>query len=167
MDKIISSLVDFIIEQKKLQFSVSETAFDEQLFANNILKSEANEISIIDFRSISTQFVLKYKEKLNFKLSENFKTNAIFIKSINEDFTSNGYVHDYHILEKELWKSIVKESNTEYKCSFNDYLNEEKPDGVYGFIDAYSNLLTELDLTENEIFENAIILTEITKSDAS
>ncbi len=167
MDKIISSLVDFIIEQKKLQFSVSETAFDEQLFANNILKSEANEISIIDFRSISTQFVLKYKEKLNFKLSENFKTNAIFIKSINEDFTSNGYVHDYHILEKELWKSIVKESNTEYKCSFNDYLNEEKPDGVYGFIDAYSNLLTELDLTENEIFENAIILTEITKSDAT
>lgn len=167
MDKIISSLVDFLIEQKKLQYLVSETTFDERLFANNILKIEANKISIKDFRSISSHFILKYKEKLNFKLSDNFKNNVNFLKLVKDDFTCNGYVQDYHILEKEIWKSIVKESNSEYKCSFNNYLNEDKPEGIFGFIDAYSDLLTELDLTENEIFENAIILTEITKSDAN
>lgn len=167
MYKIISSFVDFAIDHKKLQFLANETTFDEQLFANNILKSEANNISIIDFHSISLHFVLKYKEKLNFKLNDCFKANASFIKSIEDDFTSNGYVHDYDILEKELWKSIVKESNSEYKCSFSAYLNEDEPDGIYGFIDAYSDLLAELKLTENEIFENAIILTEIIKNDST
>lgn len=167
MEKIIISLVDFIIEQKKLQFLVSETTFDEQLFAKHILKIEANEIFVNDFRSISSHFVLKYKEKLNFKLSDNFQTNANFIKAVNDDFTVNGYVHDYHNLEKEIWKYIVKVSNFKNKCTFSDYLSENKPNGIYDFIDAYSALLTELDLSVKEIFENAVTLAEITKRDAT
>ena len=167
MEKIINSFVDFVIEHKKLQFLAKETTFDEQLFTSNILKADVSKISINDFHAISTHFIIKYKEKLNFEICDNFKTNTSFIKLVKDDFTINGYVQDYHKLEKEIWNYIVKESNFKYKCSFREYLKENKPTGIFGFINSYSELLAELDLTENEILENAIIQTEITKNDAT
>lgn len=170
MDKNIDSFIDSVIEQKKLQFSANETDFDSLLFEKNVLKSENDKISIIDYHLISSVFLNRYKEKLDFKIKEEFQLNTEFINKIKDDFLVNGYVHDYHLLEKEIWKLITKESNSEYKCSFNEYLNsinlENKPEGIFNFVDAYSNTLPELDLDSTVIFENLLILTEITKSDA-
>lgn len=170
MDKIISTFIDSVITHKKLQFSKNESDFDKLLFGRNILKSENDKISIIDYQLISSQFLDKYIEKLEFKISKEFQVNADFINKIKEDFLSNGYVHDYHILEKEIWKLVIKESNSKFNCTFNDYLNsvnlDNKPEGLFSFIDAYSNLLPVLDLTDVIIFDNALILIEITKSDA-
>lgn len=170
MDKIISSFIDSVIEQKKLQFLTSESDFENQLFEKKILKLEKDKISISDYHSISSQFLKKYKEKLDFKIDEEFEKNKNFIYAIKDDFTNNGYVQDYHILEKEIWKSIIKESNSEYKCYFNDYLDsidlDNKPAGIFSFIDAYSNVLPTLELPIDQIYENSLILTEITKSDA-
>src|SRR5690606_15358448 len=53
-----------------------------------------------------------------------------------------------------------------YKSSYQDYLREDKPQGIFKFIEAYSILLPELALTASEIFENAIIQAEITKNEA-
>lgn len=170
MNKKISSLVDSVIEQKKLQFSKDESDFDKLLFERNILKSENDKISIFDYHLISSPFLDKYIEKFDFIISKDFQENADFINKVKEDFLSNGYVHDYHILEKEIWKLVTKESNSKFNCSFNDYLNsldlDNKPEGLFSFIDAYSKLLPELNLTDEIIFNNALILTEITKSDA-
>jgi len=170
MDKKISSFIDSVIKQKKLQFSIDESDFDKLLFERNILKSQNDKISIIDYYLISSPFLEKYIEKLDFKISEKFQGNADFINKVKEDFLSNGYVHDYHKLEKEIWKLVIKESNSKFNCSFNDYLNsvdlDNKPEGLFSFIDAYSNLLPELNLTDLIIFNNALILTKITKSDA-
>lgn len=166
MDKIVSAFIDIVIQQKKLQFLANEVTFDQILFTEGILKLETNKISIKDFSLVAKYFVLKYKEKFNFKLSENFKDNVDFIESIKDDFTNNSFTNDYFILEKEIWKLIVKESNSEYKCSFYNYLNGTKPEGIYNFVNAYSSLLPELELTGNEVLENAIILLELTKSDA-
>lgn len=170
MDKKISTFIDSVIEQKKLKFSRDENDFDKLLFERNILKSENDKISIIDYHLISSPFLKKYIEKLDFKISKEFQVNVDFINKVKEDFLSNGYVHDYHILEKEIWKLVTKESNSKFNCSFNDYLNsvdlDNKPEGLFSFIDAYSNLLPELNLTDVIIFNNALILTEITKSDA-
>lgn len=167
MNDIISSFIEIAIEQKKLEFSTNEITFDEQLFKNDILKLEADKVSIKDFQTISTHFISKYKEKFSFNLSDNFKVNADFLTSIKSDLTSVSYVHYYHILEKELWKHIVKESNSEFGCSFSDYLKENRPDEIFVFMEAYSDVLPELNLTENEIFENSIILAEKAKSDAT
>ncbi len=170
MDKIIDSFIDSVIEQKKLQFSAKETEFNSLLFEKNVLKSENYKISIIDYQLISSVLLNKYKEKFNFKIKEEFQLNAEFIIKIKDDFLANGYVHDYHILEKEIWKLIIKESNSEYKYSFNEYLNsidlENKPEGIFNFVEGYSNTLPELNLESNAIFENILILTEISKSDA-
>jgi hypothetical protein len=170
MNKIISSFIDSVIEQKKLQFSANETDFKNLLFDKNILKLEKDKISIANFDSISSCFLEKYKEKLNFKISEKFQINVDFIKGIKEDFTNNEYIPDYHILEKEIWKSIIKESNSVWKCNFNEYLNslgkDKKSDRITDFTNAYSNLLPSLDLSNTVIFDNALIQTELTKSDA-
>ena len=170
MDKKISSFIDSVIEQKKLQFSKDESDFDKLLFERNILKSENDKISIINYHIISSPFFEKYNEKLGFKISKEFHENADFINRIKQDFLSNGYLHDYHLLEKEIWKLVTQESNSKFNCSFNDYLNSvdlhNKPEGLFHFIDAYSNLLPELNLTDVIIFDNALILMEITKSDA-
>jgi hypothetical protein len=170
MNKIISSFIDSVIEQKKLQFSTNETDFDNLLFEKNIIKLEKDKISIADFDSISSCFLEKYKEKLDFKIDEKFQINVDFIKGIKEDFTNNEYIPDYHILEKDIWKSIIKESNSVWKCNFNEYLNslgkDKKSDRITDFTNAYSNLLPTLDLTSTVIFDNALIQIELTKSDA-
>lgn len=170
MDKNLSSLIDSVIGQKKLQFSVNEASFDNSLFEKNILKLENDEISISNYDLIICPFLNSYKEKLGFEISGEFNTNVNFIKNLKKDFSSNDYVHGFHILEKEIWKSVIKESNSKCKCSFNEYLNsidkENKPDGIFNFIEAYSNVLPILELTDTIIFENALIQTEITKSDA-
>lgn len=170
MDKTIDSFIDSVIEQKQLQFPKNETDFDNFLFEKNILKKENDKISIIDYQLVSSAFLNKYKEKFEFEIKKEFQLNAEFLKKIKDDFLVNGYVHDYHLLEKEIWKLIIKESNSERNCSFNEYLNsidlKNKSEGIFSFVDAYSTLLPELHLTDIIIFENTLILFEITKSDA-
>ena len=138
MDKKISSFIDSVIKQKKLQFSIDESDFDKLLFERNILKSQNDKISIIDYYLISSPFLEKYIEKLDFKISKEFQLNADFINKIKKDFLTNGYVHDYHILEKEIWKLVTKESNSKFNCYFNDYLNsvnlDNKPEGLFSFL---------------------------------
>jgi hypothetical protein len=169
MEKIINYFIDSVVQQKKLQFSTSEIIFDSLLFEQKILKLQNSTVSISNYELTSIYFIEKYKAKLDFIISEKFDINVCFIKTINEDFKSNGYVQDYHILEKEIWKSIIKESNSEYKETFNEYLTiniENKSDEIFNFVEAYSDVLPELNLDSAVIFKNIIILTEITKSDA-
>lgn len=166
MKKLIDSFVDLIIENKKLKFSSVENYVDDILCKKKILKLEGDFISIDDFKLIASHFIGKYKKKLHFKLKSDFQKNVDFINLVKQDFTDNNYIPDYHLLEKEIWKLIIIESNSKYRCSFKDYLKENKTSEVFGFIKAYSDILVDLNLTENEIIENAISQTEITKSDA-
>lgn len=171
MDEMIYSFIDSVIKYKKLKFSVDEIKIDSKLLNENILKIEKDIIVISNYEVISKQFLEIYKRKFDFTVSKSFQQNIEFIKNIEKDFKSNGYVQDYHILEKEIWKCIINESNLKFKCSFNDYLTsidlENKPDEIFNFIEAYSNLLSDLDLTVDVIFQNALLLMEITKSDTS
>jgi len=165
IEKEINSLVKIIVEQKKLQFHSDEIDFNIQLFENDILKKEGDKVSIKNFKSIAPFFVLKYKEKFNFTTNENFSLTAKFINSVDEHFKSNCYVHDYFMLEKEIWKILIKESNIECGCNFTNYLKKGNSEGIFDFIEAYSDLLPELNLAVDEIFDNTTFLIDITKSD--
>lgn len=170
MDKHLSSLIDLIIKQKKLQFSVNEISFDNSLFDKNILKLESDKISVNNYDLIISPFLKSYSEILNFEINEDFEDNLNFIKNIKGHFLNHDYVHDYYNLEKVIWKTVIKESNAKFQCSFDTYLSlievENKPDGIFNFIDAYSEELPYLDLTACTIHNNALKLLEISKSDA-
>lgn len=170
MDDIASVFIDLVIENKKLKFSIDEIKVDSKLFSQNILKIEKDIITVSNYEAISNQFVERYKEKLNFKVSNSFQENVDFINKIKDDFNTNGCVHDYYYLETEIWKLIIKQANSEFKCDFSDYLQsidlENKSKDVFKFIEQYSNLLTDLDLSTDKIFENILLIKAITKSDA-
>lgn len=161
----INSFVDNIIEQKKLRFLKSEVSFNEELFTTKVIKVDGDNISINNCTLIATEFINRYKDKFNFELSEKFTVNAEFITSLARDFNNNNYIEDFHILEIEIWRCIIKESNSRYNCSFLDYLNENKSNELNSFIEAYSSILQELKLTVDEVFENAVIQIEITNKD--
>ena len=165
IEKEINSLVKIIIEQKKIQFLSDEIDFNIQLFENDILKKEGDKVSTNDYKSIAPFFILKYKEEFNFTINENFSLTAEFINSVKEHFNSDGYVQDYFLLEKEVWKILIKESNLKYDCNFIDYLKIGNSEGIFVFIEAYSDLLPELSLTVDEVFVNTKYLVDITKSD--
>jgi hypothetical protein len=69
MDKHLSSLIDIIIEQKKLQFSVNEVSFDDSLFDKNILKLENDKISVSNYDLIICPFLKSYSEILDFEIN--------------------------------------------------------------------------------------------------
>ena len=67
--------------------------------------------------------------------------NAEFINNIEQDFNSKDFNADYLKLSNEIWKAIIKESNTDHGCSFSEYITaidrDITPEGFYEFIDAY------------------------------
>lgn len=171
MDEIINSLINYIIENKKLQFTINEISLDEILFNKDVLKRDSNKITIQDFQLIASKFIHKYKKKFDFEPDDNFQNTVDFITSVKSDFTSDIYVQDFLILEKEIWKSLIKESNFKFKNSLNIYLKSidpnNKPSEIYRFIEGYSAALFELDIDSEEIIENSIILIKLTKSNAT
>ncbi|WP_312824861.1 hypothetical protein [Epilithonimonas sp.] len=102
-------------------------------------------------------------------IGSSFENNAEFIKNIEQDFNSTRFNTDYLILSNNIWKTIIKESNLDHGCSFSEYLTsidrDHTPEGFYEFIEAYSSLLPELDLSVDEIVDNFLILEKITKSE--
>lgn len=169
MDKNLSTLINSIIDQKKLQFQESEVNFDNSLFEKAILKLDYKKVSIIDYDSIIEGFLNIYKQKLNFKNTTEFIDVVGFIKEIKENFLINGYVYDFLALEKKIWKTFILEYNTKYKCSFDNFLNsldkENKSDMIFLFIEAYSEVLPLLEIPPLTLYENSMILMEFAKSD--
>jgi len=169
MDKILNSFIDSLVEKKKLQFSIDEITTDPTLVENGTLKIENGQVFISDYMTISSAFIERYKQKFNFSISSSFEKNAEFVNNIEQDFNSRGFNADYLTLSKEIWKTIIKESNKDHGCSFSDYLTsidrDNTPEGFYDFIEAYAALLPELNLTVDEIVDNFLILEEITKNE--
>ncbi|KQK26105.1 hypothetical protein AR438_11025 [Chryseobacterium aquaticum] len=169
MDKSLNSFVDFLIDQKKLRFSVDEFPIDTALINNGIVKIENGQGSISDFGMVTKSLLEKYMQRLNISIGRSFEENVQFIADMEKDFICKGFTSDYLELEKEIWRLIIKESNDSQECSFSEYLNSIDPDnlpeGFYQFMEAYSILLPELNLSEDDIIDNFFTLTDVTKSE--
>lgn len=170
MENILKKFVDLIIKHKKLSFKVDDFQVDNKLLEKKIIKEENGFIKILDFEKISIYFLNSYKVLFNFKINCEFSKSVDFINQIESDFTQDGFVNDFFLLENEIWKAVILESNLQLKLTFNDYLKsinyKNKPDEIYNFIEAYSSILPKLNLSEDSILENVLILIEITKNNA-
>jgi hypothetical protein len=164
------SLVDLIIQKRKIEFSFEETEFHDSLFKEEILVKKNENICLLNFETIAPIFLEKYKVKLCFIEGADFKLRVELIQNVRKDFLSSGFVQNFHLLEKELWKKIVSEHHNEKNGNFTDYLHSidvnNKPEGIFQFIEAYSHLLPTFQLSSDEILENAKIKLDIVKSDA-
>lgn len=170
MNNKVFSLVDFIIDNKKLTFSINELESTKYLIEYDILKVNNNTVSVSNFNIIASYFVNKYKKKLNFKTSNKFNKNVIFLKGIKEDFCKKRHIPSFYKLEKELWRIILLESNLKFQCSFTNYIKSidknNNSQELSSFIDVYSDELINLELTETTIYDNSILLLDLSKTDA-
>lgn len=171
LKKILLNFIDVIIADKKLSFPINEYSFDNCLVGNHILNLTNDKYEIVAYNNISYYILVKYKEMFEFKTNLDFKENTLFLKKIDSDFKSLGYVSNYNVLEKYFWKRLIKESNHLFSCNFNDYLNslnkENNSDEIFLFIECYSLELTDLKLSVKSIYENAVLLLEFSKSDTT
>lgn len=164
-------LVEYVVTKKKLKIPISEFAVDTILIQNNFLEVKNDNYCIINIPAIAYLLIEQYKILYNFVQCENFSDTTIFLKKIKDDFNSNGRVYDYRSLEKSLWELLIIESNQSFKSNFANYLltltNEENTEDIFLFIEAYSNSLKDLDISEEVIYNNSITLLEFAKSDAT
>ncbi|CEJ70096.1 hypothetical protein BN1195_02400 [Chryseobacterium oranimense G311] len=170
IENILKEFVALISKQKNLIFPVSDIEVSKLLFKEKIVKEENGYIKILNYEKVSIYFLNYYKELFDFEINNDFSKSVDFINRIESDFKQDGLVNNFFLLEKEIWKAIILESNILFKCSFNDYLKsidyENKPDELYNFINAYSVVLPKLNLSEDLILENVLILVDLTKSNA-
>ncbi len=165
------SLIQLMIDNKTLVFNDKEFSFKNEFLNENILKIENNFYSISDFPKVSHFFLEAYKKKLNYTLQSDFNDNINFLKQIDDDFCSNGYVKDYDTLETELWRIVINESHSKFKCTFTTYIKsldkEEHSEEIFKFIEVYSKELSNLTLSEDTIYDNTNLLYNFAQSNAT
>lgn len=171
LKKSLLNLIDVIIADKKLAFPIDEYSFDDCLIKNNIIRLTNDKYEIVDFKNISHYTLVKYKEKFGFETNFDFKENTLFLKKIDSDFKSLGYVHNYSDLKKHFWQLLINESNHLFNSDFNDYLNllnnKDNSDEIFSFVESYSLELPNLKISVENIYENAVLLLGFSKSDAT
>jgi len=170
MENDIIYLTDLMIKKGKIKFQSEDGEFDQVLFENSVLQKVNDSIRISDFKLIAYKLLEQFVNKLEFVFTDKFVYNSQIVRAISENFLGKGNGRDYFLLEKEIWKILILKSNSEYQCSFTDYLDsikaDNKPNEIFSFIDAYSEVLPSLNLHSDTIFENAQKQLEIVKSDA-
>ncbi len=169
--KALLDLIKYVVINKKLKFPTSEFAVDKILLQNNYLEVKNDNYCITNIPAIAYLLLEDYKTLHSFVQCENFNDTSIFLKKVKDDFNSNGRVYDYRSLEKSLWELLIIESNQSFKSTFANYLlsltKEENSEDIFLFIEAYSNSLKDLEISEEIIYTNSIALLEFSKSDAT
>lgn len=170
MDEKLKSFINKVIEFKTLEISKKEFPNIKDLEVDQVLKVDNDKISILDYSGIAKSFLHTYLKILEFEIDKDFQRTAKFLNDVKKDFIKDNYPKNFHLLEKEIWRWAIKESNLKYDSDFRNYLNsidnKNKPEGIFQFIENYSLELPELNLDTLSIYHNSKKLIEFTQSDA-
>lgn len=170
LDKELKSFVLFLNSIHKLEFEISEYPNSSYLLKEKIISlHNTSSYRIENFTLLALKLYENYKQILKFRQSKNLQKDIEFLDQIEKKFTQEHFIHHYHSLEKELWKIIVYENNNKYQSDFHEFLKtllENKHEKTFLFVEAYSQLLTVLQISNQAIYDNSLILLDITKSDA-
>lgn len=169
LNKELKSFVLFLYSIHKLEFGTSDYPQSSFLLKEKIITLHNTTYRIENFTLIALKLYEHFKQILKFRESRDLQKDIEFLDQIEKKFTKEHFIHHYHSLEKELWKIIVYEKNKKYRIDFNTFfksLLESKNEKTFSFVEAYSQLLPVLEISNNAIYDNSLILLDITKSDA-
>lgn len=170
LDKELKSFVLFLNSIHKLEFEISDYPNSSYLLKEKIISlHNTSSYRIENFTLLALKLYENFKQILKFRQSKNLQKDIEFLDQIEKKFTQEHFIHHYHSLEKELWKIIVYENNNKYLSDFHEFLKtllENKHEKTFLFVEAYSQLLTVLQISNQAIYDNSLILLDITKSDA-
>ncbi|GEC77693.1 hypothetical protein [Flavobacterium aquatile] len=170
LDKELKSFVLFLNSIHKLEFETSDYPNSSYLLKERIIYlHNTSSYRIENFTLLALKLYENYKQILKFRQSKNLQKDIEFLDQIEKKFTQEHFIHHYHSLEKELWKIIVFENNNKYQSDFHEFLKtllENKHEKTFLLVEAYSQLLPVLQISNQAIYDNSLILLDITKSDA-
>lgn len=170
LDKELKSFVLFLNSIHKLEFEISDYPNSSYLLKEKIISlHNTSSYRIENFTLLALKLYENFKQILKFRQSKSLQKDIEFLDQIEKKFTQEHFIHHYHSLEKELWKIIVYENNNKYQSDFHEFLKtllENKHEKTFLFVEAYSQLLTVLQISNQAIYDNSLILLDITKSDA-
>lgn len=170
LDKELKSFVLFLNSIHKIEFEISDYPNSSYLLKEKIISlHNTSSYRIENFTLLALKLYENYKQILKFRQSKNLQKDIEFLDQIEKKFTQEHFIHHYHSLEKELWKIIVYENNNKYQSDFHEFLKtllENKHEKTFPFVEAYSQLLPVLLISNQAIYDNSLILLDITKSDA-
>jgi|GEM_PF-1794707 len=158
----ITNLISFLTYVKKLSFSKEEYTDVDLLQKENIISLKGNVYSVSDYTTLAFAFVEHYQNKSGFKYSNDFWQTIQFLKEVKEDFLSNGYIQQFYHLKKELWKIAIYEVNHLFVVDFSAFLKDiessEANDEVFDFLEALTDILSELNINIEVLYKNAQLL---------
>lgn len=171
LKKDLIKYVSFLILKKEITISVTDYSETQLLLENKILKNESKSLKIENYTFIAIALLEYYKTTYSFDYSTEFELNILFFEQVKEDFTADKYSNEYAILELELLKIIIYETNKRFNYNFNSYINElsktNDSEYFYNFIDAYSAVFSSINIDIEVAYNNSIKLLAFTKSDAT
>jgi len=161
-------LVAFLWKVKKLSFSKAAFSPGGLLEKEGIIKLNGNNYTVAGYKKLAPTFLEHYKNVGAFEYSSDFSQTVTFIKKLEGDFLSEGSVQQFNYLNKEIWKAVVVAANKQLHNDFNAYLNvlnkDDDYEEIFDFIDAYNEIISELNINAESLYKNAMYLKELTKT---
>lgn len=171
LNQELESLIAFFWQMKKLSFSKEEYPNIASLEKEGIIKNNGNQYTPANYALLAPKFLEYYQNRNVFEYSSNFSKTVIFIKKLKDDFFSNGYVQEFYDLGKEIWKVVIVDTNKQFYNDFNQYITalnkDDNNEEIFEFIEAYNDVISELDINAETLYKNAVHLKKFAESDAT
>jgi len=165
----LKSFVLFLESIHKLEFGISDYPQSDYLLKEKIISQQNDSYRVENYIAVAIKLHEYYKQLFKFRQSKDLQKDIEFLDQIEKKFTQGHFIHHYLSVEKELWKIIVSGKNSKYQTDFSAFIKtllESKNEKTFSFVEAYSQLLPVLEISNQAIYDNSLILLDITKSDA-
>lgn len=164
LKKVINKFSDFLILKKEIIIRNEDFLEAQILIESNIIKNENNFLKIKNHCFIAIEILENFKTIFSFNHSIDFNETIVFFNCIKKDFIKSKYSIDYQIIEIEILKILIYESNKKFNLNFNDFItNLSKKNDV--FVRAYSENLAFINIDVETIYCNSLFLLEFVKGD--
>jgi len=167
----LAELIKYVVEQKTFSFQESDVPFEfEELISQGVLKRQPNQIIVNDSHLFTQALYDYFSSKLNFTLSDDFKTVVDFYNKLQEDFKSEKKVI-MGIAEqmRNLLMYLIKSVNKDFGVTFEDFALSLKKDDedrfLYKFNSSFFKCIEELDIEADKFYPTLIHLYEQVNSD--
>ena len=171
LNQELESLIAFFWQMKKLSFSKEEYPNIASIEKEGIIRKNGNLYTPANYALLAPKFLEYYQNRNIFEYSSNFSKTVVFIKKLKDDFFSNGYVQEFYDLGKEIWKVVVVYTNKQFHNDFNQYITtlnkDDNNEEMFEFIEAYNDVISELDINAETLYKNAVHLKKFAESDAT
>ena len=172
LESAMNIYAERLIDLKTLIIKKDDYSPNEILIQNKIIRLKDENYILSNNLAIAYGLIEQYKLKFSFSLEKEFAETYEFIQKVIDDLQSQNSI-TYHI-EKAIWKLLIYQYDKEFESDFSSCIKlfesfeeDKHPDGFFSFVEAYSDLLPEMNMDFRSLFNNTLDLLALNKKNAS